>query len=61
MVIDGEGLCLLGGDSILNLELMGNIHRATTDTHILKNEFSELFSKCIWCYKNKLFALEIGS
>ena len=60
IIVDGEGPCLLGRDLIQSLGLCSNIHKVSRAI-TFKEEFLELFSEGLVCYRGKEFTIEVDS
>ena len=59
IIVDGEGPCLLlGKDLIQSLGLCSNIHKVSR-VITFKEEFPELFSEGLVCYREKAFTIEV--
>ena len=58
IIVDGEGPCLLGRDLIQSLKLCSNIHKVSRAI-TFKEEFPELFSEGLRCYRGKEFTIEV--
>ena len=58
VVVDGEGPCLLGRDLIKRLGLIDGVH-SVSSANSIKQEFPELFSEGLGCYKDRQFTTEV--
>ena len=58
IIVDGEGPCLLGRDLIQSIGLCSNIHKVSRAI-TFKEEFPELFSEGLGCYRGKEFTIEV--
>ena len=59
VVVDGEGPCLLGRDLIRRLGLLKSIHKVTVSADSIRQEFPELFSEGLGCYRGRQFTIEV--
>ena len=59
VVVDGKGPCLLGRVLMRRLGLIDDVHNVSTIADSITQEFPDLFSEGLGCYKGRQFAIEV--
>ena len=61
VVVDDRGPCLIGRVLLRGLGLIDDVHSVSATSNSMSQEFPDLFSEGLGCYKDLQFAIEVDS